>query len=77
MVNSEKQSWNVGCVELQTRGKGALQLWGGGGGGKVGEREEGKINERPRNDHVILGPMRGLGKFAPNGADRQTDRSRT
>ena len=34
---------------------------------------EGGTNKRPGTDHVISGPMRGLGKkTAPNGADKQT-----
>ena len=37
---------------------------GGDGGveGAGGQREEGRTNERPRIDHVISGPMRGLEK---------------
>ena len=29
----------------------------------------GRINERPGTDHVVSGPMRGLKKTAPDGAD--------
>ena len=39
-----------------------------------GGREGGRTNERPGTDHVISGPMRGLGKNCTDGADRQTDR---
>ena len=35
-------------------------------------REGGRTNERPGSDHLISGPMRGLGKNCPNGADRHT-----
>ena len=34
----------------------------------------GSTNERPETDHVISGPMTGLKKTAPNGADGHTDR---
>ena len=44
------------------------------GGRGSGGRERGSTNKRPRTDHVISGPMRGLKKTAPNGADRQTHR---
>ena len=36
------------------------------------KRVRGRTNERPGTDHVISGPMRGLGKTAPDGANRQT-----
>ena len=36
----------------------------GGGGG---------TNERPGTDHVTRGPMRGLKKTAPDGANTPTD----
>ena len=34
----------------------------------------GSTNERPGTDHVISGPMRGVEKTSPDGADRQTSR---
>ena len=52
-------------------GEGYNKNWGEGIG-------VGRTNERPGTDHVISGPMRGLKKTAPDGADRkinkQTDR---
>ena len=33
-------------------------------------------NEGPGTDHVMSGPMRGLKKTAPDGADRQTDKEK-
>ena len=35
-------------------------------------REGGLTNERPGTDHVISGPMRGLEKTAPDGANTHT-----
>ena len=42
------------------------------GGNNCGGANE--TNEMPGIDHVTLGPMRGLEKNAPNGANRQTDK---
>ena len=35
--------------------------------------EGGRTNERPGIDHVISGPMRGLKKTAPDGANTHID----
>ena len=39
-----------------------------------GGGEQGRTNERPGTDHVISGPMGGVEKTAPDGANTQTHR---
>ena len=52
--------------------EGSKKIFLGGQGGL--RREGGRTNERPITDHVISGPMRGLKKPEPNGANILTDR---
>ena len=51
-----------------------LFVGSGGGGWRPGRGEGGRTNERPGTDHVFSGPMRGLRKTAPNGANRHPGR---
>ena len=54
LMGSKKNLWDY---HFLLRGGGR----GGWRGGQGGWRKEGRTNERPRTNHVIWGPMRGLG----------------